>query len=52
MCTLDCSTVVYHSFNCVDWLCTIFDIDLIHNNNPQPFQNELNKFNHVPHEHK
>ena len=29
---LDCSIVVYLTFgNCVDWLCTVFDIDLVHN---------------------
>ena len=64
---LDCSIVVYmtfiqlciytlihvsiHLFNCVDCLCTIFDIVLIHNKDLQPFHKELNKFNHVPKEH-
>ena len=57
---LDCSIVVYmtfiqlcilHLLNCVDCLCTIFDIDLIHNKDLQPFHKELNKFKHVPKEH-
>ena len=47
---LDCPKLLYLKFYVFRTIC-VFGKELFQNKNFQPFHMELNKFNHVQHEH-